>query len=189
MPGFDEVVGSIASKYNLPHLSTQSPTDPARRQNPFSGKRMAAETFLTKRFILKWLVTQKSLQDFFLVFNMYAQISGYLDLKFINLSLFGGFLGVFIQKGSNWSILNLNNRRIGCLKVHFINQKKCCTEGGKPTKKIFFWVTSHFKGFCKKWWVSYLYKNNMNATKKYSWNHYSLVGFTFMHDDQLFFCV
>ena len=88
----------------------------------------------------------------FLVYIQYVhlndRVSGYLDLKFINLSLFGVFLGVFMQKGTKWSItwsnLNLNNRRLWRLKVHIIHQKKYCTDGGNPTKNLHFLVTSHF---------------------------------------------
>ena len=44
----------------------------------------------------------------------------------------------------------INSWRFGLLKVHVIYQKKSCTDGGNPTKKINFWVTSHFKGARKK---------------------------------------
>ena len=64
--------------------------------------------------LLKWLVTEKNVRFppssvqslFFLVYNMYlytpeSPLSGYLDLKLSNLSLFGGFFEVFKQKGTN----------------------------------------------------------------------------------------
>ena len=71
------------------------------------------------------MVTQKfyffvgfppSVQDFFVIYyvSLNARVSGYLDLKFHNLSPFGGFLGVFMQKGTNCEILNL---RLGRLKI------------------------------------------------------------------------
>ena len=50
--------------------------------------------------------------------------------------IFDRFWGFLMQKGTNWSILNLNSRRLVHLKVHVINQKKSCTDGGNPTKKI-----------------------------------------------------
>ena len=69
-----------------------------------------------------------SAQDFF--FDLY--------LKLINVSPLGGILGDFVQKWTNLSILNLNNRRLVRLEVHFINQKKSCTGRGKPYKQIKF---------------------------------------------------
>ena len=42
-----------------------------------------------------------------------------------------------MQKGTNWEILNLNNRRLVRLKVHVILQKKSCTDVGNPKKKYF----------------------------------------------------
>ena len=68
----------------------------------------------------KIIVFPPSVQDFFVIYHvsLNARVSGYLDLKFHNLSPFGGFFGV--QKGTNCEILNLNNRRIGCLKIHVI---------------------------------------------------------------------
>ena len=41
------------------------------------------------------------------------------------------------KKGTNCEILNLNNERLGRLKVHVIKQKSL-TDGGNPTKKINF---------------------------------------------------
>ena len=55
-----------------------------------------------------------SAQDFF--FDLY--------LKLINVSPLGGILGDFVQKWTNLSILNLNNRRLARLKIHVIHQKK-----------------------------------------------------------------
>ena len=43
-----------------------------------------------------------------------------------------------MQKGTN-RFLNLNNRILGRLKVHVINQKTSCTDGGKPKKIHFEW--------------------------------------------------
>ena len=63
------------------------------------------------------------------------RVSGYLDLKFQNLSPFSGFLGVFMQKGTHCEILKLNNQRLGRLKIHVILQKKSCADGRNPTKK------------------------------------------------------
>ena len=40
-----------------------------------------------------------------------------------------------MQKGANCEILNLNNWRLGRLKVNFV---KYCTNGGNPTKKYDF---------------------------------------------------
>ena len=57
--------------------------------------------------MFKWLVTQKNILGFPLSLN--ARVSSYLDLKFHNLSPFGGFLGVFMQT---------------CMS---------CTDGGKET--------------------------------------------------------
>ena len=45
-------------------------------------------------------------------------------------------------KGTNYEILNLNNRRLVRLKDAWYITKKSCTDGGNPTKKIYFWVTS-----------------------------------------------
>ena len=50
-----------------------------------------------------------------------------------------------MQKRANWSILNLNYRRLQRLKVHIKNQKKVLYWWGKPYKIFFFWVTSPFK--------------------------------------------
>ena len=50
-----------------------------------------------------------------------------------------------MQKGTHLSISNLNNWRLGRLKVHVMNQEKSCTDRGNPTKKLNFYVTSNFK--------------------------------------------
>ena len=64
-----------------------------------------------------------------------------LDLKMINASLITSILRIFMQKGTNLSILNLNNQRLGRLKVHVINQKRVLYWWGKSYKKnlIFEW--------------------------------------------------
>ena len=75
----------------------------------------------------------------------FVHLFGYLDLKFHSLSPFGGVLGVFMQKGTNCEILNLNNWRFGRLKKHVIHiTKKSCTDGENPKFLYFFKVTSHF---------------------------------------------
>ena len=64
-----------------------------------------------------------SVQDFFVIKQglLNARVSGNLDLKFVPfLHIFDGFCGFLIQKGTNCEILNLNNRRLGRLKVHII---------------------------------------------------------------------
>ena len=42
------------------------------------------------------------------------------------------------KKGTNCEVLNLNNWRLGRLKVHVTLQKNSCTDVGNPTKKFIF---------------------------------------------------
>ena len=70
---------------------------------------------------IKFLGFPPSVYDFFL-YN--AWVSGYLDLKLYNLSPFGGFLGVFMQKGTNCEILNLNNRRLSWLGIPAVPRRE-----------------------------------------------------------------
>ena len=81
-----------------------------------------------------------SVQDFFAIKNvsLNARVSGYLDFKFNNLSPFGGFLGVFMQKGANCEVLNLNNRRLGRLKIPVILQKSLLLMGETLQKNLIF---------------------------------------------------
>ena len=58
--------------------------------------------------------------------------------------------------------------RLGRLKVHVINQKKSCTDGGNPTKKLHFWVTSHFKIQMGKACTEILTVANIKQYNKYS---------------------
>jgi len=53
------------------------------------------------------------------------------------LHIFDRFCGFLIEKGTNCAILNLNNRRLGHLKVHVILQTSLVLKGD-PTKKIEF---------------------------------------------------
>ena len=67
-----------------------------------------------------------------------------------------------MQKRTNWYILNLNKLRLGCLRVHVlhvINQKQSCTDGGNPTKKLNFWVTSVSCIFLKNRGRTYISEN------------------------------
>ena len=109
------------------------------------------------RIYLKWLVTKKikffcrvspiSTRPYLLNNEpLIARVSGYF-IRFVPfLHIFDRFL---IEKGTIFAILNLNNWRLGRLKVHVIKQKKSFTDGGNPTKK--FWVTSRKK---KSWLIT-----------------------------------
>ena len=56
-------------------------------------------------------------------------------------------------------MLYITNRRLGHLKRYILyNKKKYFTDGGNPTKKFNFWVTSHFKTRTSRrsvWLISY----------------------------------
>ena len=70
--------------------------------------------------------------------NMYARVSGYVDLNFTIcplLHISDRFCRFLFKKGTNCAILNLNNRRLRRLKVHVILQKSLVLMG-KPY--IFF---------------------------------------------------
>ena len=92
-----------------------------------------------------------SVQDFFFIkhVTLNARVSGYLDLKFHNLSPFCifpiDFEDFFIKKRTNCEIFNVNNRRSSAFKGTCYITKKSCTDGGNPTKKCNFWVTRHFR--------------------------------------------
>ena len=67
-----------------------------------------------------------------------ARVSGYLDLKLINLSLFARKSARYMSQRDKLISLNLINRRIGSLMEHIINQIKYCNYGGNPTNKQIF---------------------------------------------------
>ena len=56
--------------------------------------------------------------------------------KISHLSPYGGFLGDFMQNGINCEILNLNNRRLGRLKIHKCYIKKSLVLMGETLQKI-----------------------------------------------------
>ena len=109
--------------------------------------------------LLKWLVTQKidkicrvypintRLFFWFITCTFKRRVSSYFDLELINLSLFAWKHLKIRQKGSNWSILNLNDRRLGRLKVNIINQKSLVLMEETLQKNLIFeWpVTSNEK--------------------------------------------
>ena len=68
-----------------------------------------------------------------------TQIEVYLcDKKLRIWGIFDNIKKLSRECTKNFAILNLNNRRLGCLKVHVILQKCLVLIGGNPTKKLKF---------------------------------------------------
>ena len=109
---------------------------------------------------LKWLVTQKLhfLQG---VPHQYTRLFCWITVTFKrpSLRLFRFKIAQFVpfwninpqnlskicKNGANCEILKQKNRRLGRLKVHVIEYKNSCADGGNPIKKLNFWATSPFK--------------------------------------------
>ena len=98
-------------------------------------------------FFVGFNFLHKSVQDFFVIWHvpLKAQVSGYLDLKFHNLSPYGWKIENMQEGDTLWNFkYKLPETRV--FNGTWYKTKKSFTDGGNPIKKSFLSVTlSHFK--------------------------------------------
>ena len=117
-------------------ISLRTPPSCRGVMSTAEGPRQATNHFESKPKI--YLVFLKKWQDFMLLYNRYLwtpESPVIWDIKFHNLFPFAWKHLKIRQKGTNYEILKLNNRRLGRLKIHFIYQKSLVLMGETLLKK------------------------------------------------------